>query len=161
MADFKKKLQVWKCDETSDYKKINHVQLDQNVGEILPLKFGNLSLVFLSLANGCLKVLRFNQDTDEIILMPDNIWQDEDYLPPTSLRVVNDDLFKNRACRLLFVKGAYVVLSRLDLSHPGLDAIKVYEQQCVEVCHQKIVTIQAMNPRRSISTALISIVALN
>ena len=62
------------------------------------------------------------------------------------LSIVKDDIVTNRACRLIFVKGAYVVLSKLDLSNPALDTVKVIGQQCIEVCHQKIVTIYPTNP---------------
>ena len=145
MADINKKLSVWKCEDfTSDCKRINSITLTENVGEILPLKFGSIVLVLLSVANGRLKVLRFNQETDEFSLMPSDIWQEEDFLPPTSLRIVDDNLIKNRSCRIIFAKGAYVVLSHLDLSHPALESIKIIGQQCIEVCHQKIITIEAM-----------------
>ena len=157
MADINKKLSVWKCEDfTSDCKRINSITLTENVGEILTLKFGSLVLVLLSVANGRLKVLRFNQETDEFSLMPNDIWQEEDFLPPTSIRIVDNNLIKNRSCRIIFAKGAYVVLSHLDLNHPALESIKIVGQQCIEVCHQKIITIEAMKSSKYLPVHCIS-----
>ena len=71
MADIKKKLSIWKCEtSTSHCKNVYSISLTENVGEILPFQFGNIILVFLSVANGHLKVLHFNQETDKVSLMP-------------------------------------------------------------------------------------------
>ena len=75
MADIKKNVSAWKCEATGHCKRISAKNLDQNVGEILPLQFGNITLLFLSLANGFSQILRFNKETEELTILPDRIWQ--------------------------------------------------------------------------------------
>ena len=75
MADIKKNISVWKCEAVGHCKKISAINLEQNVGEILPLKFGSITLLFLSLANGFSRVLRFNKENEELNILPDKIWQ--------------------------------------------------------------------------------------
>ena len=75
MADIKKKVTVWNCETVDNCKKISSIILEQNVGEILPLKFGNIILLFLSLANGFSRVLHYNKENEELKLLPEKIWQ--------------------------------------------------------------------------------------
>ena len=41
----------------------------------------------------------------------------------------------------MFSKGSYLVLTKVDLSHPGLSSVSVIKQQCLQVCYTKIINI--------------------
>ena len=77
-----------------------------------------------------------------------------DFQPALHLNFVfvkEDFHLHSRSCLLMFSKGSYLVLTEVDLSHPGLSSVSVRKQQCLQVCYTKIINIL---PLRSQSCVL-------
>ena len=60
-------------------------------------------------------------------------------------KTINDAVGANiTALKVAYIKrswhaiGSIIKSSKLDLSNPALDTVKVIGQQCIEVCHQRI-----------------------
>ena len=119
---------------------VHELKLSANASEIIPLAIGASEiLLFISLANGLLTVVRMKENEGKLeeITDPTSLWNDVDFQPASHLTIINQDFLESRHCFLAFSKGLYVVLTQVDLSsQTGLTVLK---QQCIQVTTNRII----------------------
>ena len=140
MADFNKGLSLWCGNE-----KVCKIILDENIGEIKPFQAGNITLLFLSLSNGTVRVARCDKDGKSLKILEDIIWSDEDFIPANSLKIIKNDFSQTRTCTFTFTKNCFLIISQLDLSHPSLETLKVINQRHLQICPTKLISYETMD----------------
>ena len=138
LGDHQKKIHAFK-DNFGLFEEVHDLKLSGNASEIIPLAISSEILLFISLANGLLTVVRMkeNQGMLEEITDPTSLWHDVDFQPASHLAILNQDFLESGHCFLAFSKGLYVVLTQVDFSSPtGLSVIK---QQCIQVTTNRII----------------------
>lgn len=136
----KNKIIVW---DDKSFVQLSALNVDDPVGEILPMKFGSFLVLFATLANGQAVTIKMDEETRQMTVISSSLWSEEDHIPARYLSVVSDDnLVESRACKLLFAKGNYIVISKLDLSHPTLETINVSPRQWIQAGTHNVVDIK-------------------